>query len=133
MEPMTLLLGLAAIVGTGALAKVGENITDEATKHFFHFLKRKAPNSLTVKLLEAEQPIDYGKAYLELELISQDPEAIEFLAAIQVQIEADPELAAKVQAELDRNQSQISTVIENWKGINIKGGTNVIKDNTFNF
>jgi hypothetical protein len=133
MEPITLLLGLAAIVGTGALAKVGENITDEATKRFFHFLTRKAPNSSTVKLLEAQQPIDYGKAYLELELISQDPEAIKFLTAIQVQIYADPELASKVQAELDRNQSQISTVIENWKGINIKGGTNVIKDNTFNF
>jgi hypothetical protein len=31
MDPVTLLLGLAAIVGTGALTKVGENITDIAT------------------------------------------------------------------------------------------------------
>jgi hypothetical protein len=33
MEPITLLLGLAAIVGTGALTKVGENTLDaEVTK-----------------------------------------------------------------------------------------------------
>jgi hypothetical protein len=133
MEPFTLLLSLAAIVGTGALTKVGENITDEATKRFFNFLKLKAPNSSTVQLIEAGQPIDYGKAYLELEPISQDPEAIELLEAVKVQVDANPELSAGVQSELDRHQAQISRVIENWKGINIKGGTNVIKDNIFNF
>ena len=133
MEPVSLLLGLAAIVGTGALAKIGENITNVATKRLFDFFKRKAPNSQTVQLLEAGKPIDYGQAYLELEPISQEPEAIALLEAVKVQVEANPELAATVQAELNQQQPQISTVIENWKGINIKGGVNVVKDNTFNF
>jgi hypothetical protein len=133
MEPVTLLLGLAAIVGTGALTKVGENITDAATQRFFDFLKRKAPNSSTVQLLEAGESIDYGKAYLDLEPISQEPEAIALLEAVKLQVEANPELAAKVEAELNGNSAQVSTVIENWKGINIKGGTNVITGNTLNF
>jgi hypothetical protein len=136
MEPVTLFLSLAAIVGTGALTKVGENIADAATKptqRFLDFLKRKAPESSTVQLLEAGESIDYGKAYLELEPISQEPEAIALLEAVKIQVEANPELAAQVEAELNGNPAQISTVIENWKGINIKGGTNVIKDNTFNF
>jgi hypothetical protein len=33
MEPVTLVLGLAAIIGTGALTKIGENITDKLTQH----------------------------------------------------------------------------------------------------
>lgn len=137
MEPLTLLLGLAATVATkvgeGALTKIGENIADGQVKKLFNFFKRKAPNSVTVKALEAGQSIDYGKAYLELEPISQEPEAIALLEAIKIHVEANPELAAKVEAELNGNSAQVSTVIENWKGINIKGGVNVIKDNTFNF
>jgi hypothetical protein len=133
MEPVTLLLGLAAIVGTGALTKVGENITDAATQRFFDFLKRKAPDSATVKLLEAGESIDYGKAYLELKPISQEPEAIALLEAVKLEVEANPELAAKVEAELNGNSAQVSTVIENWKGINIKGGTNDFRNSTFTF
>jgi hypothetical protein len=120
MEPLTLLLGLAAIVGTGSLTKAGENITDEATKHFFDFLKRKAPDSSTVKSLTLGQPIDYGQAYLELETISQDAEAINLLEAVKNQVKANPQLADKVQSELNGNKTQISTVVENYKGIVIK-------------
>jgi hypothetical protein len=132
MEPVTLLLGLAAIVGTGALTKVGENITDAATQRFLDFLKRKAPDSATVQLLEAGESIDYGKAYLELKPISQEPEAIALLEAVKLEVEANPELAAKVEAELNGNSAQVSTV-ENWKGINIEGGTNDFRNSTFTF
>jgi hypothetical protein len=137
MEPLTLLLGLAATVATkvgeGALTKIGEDLADGQVKKLFDFFKRKAPNSLTVKSLEAGQSLDYGKAYLELEPISQDPEAIALLEAVKIQVEANPELAAQVETELNSNSAQVSTVIENWKGINIKGGTNVITGNTLNF
>jgi hypothetical protein len=37
-----------------------------------------------------------------------------------------------IEQELNQKQSQLAT-IENWKGINIKGGINTVKDNTFNF
>jgi hypothetical protein len=137
MEPLTLLIGLATIVGTGALTKVGENLVDEApkaAKRLFEFLKRQAPASETVRLLESGGSIDYGRAYLELQPIVEEPAAIELLEAIQVQVAANPELAAKVQAELDKHKPQISTVIENYKGIIIKdGGTGDFRGSTFNF
>jgi hypothetical protein len=63
MEPVTtVVLALAAIIGTGALTKIGENITDKLTQHvknYREFLKRKAPNSNTVKALESGGSIDY--------------------------------------------------------------------------
>jgi hypothetical protein len=65
MEPVTVVLGLAAIIGTGALTKIGENITDKLTQHvknYREFLKRKAPHSNAVKALEAGESIDYGQA-----------------------------------------------------------------------
>jgi hypothetical protein len=135
MEPVTILLGLATIIGTGALSKVGENITDKGTKvaiDLYHFLKRKLPNSSTLKSIEAGEMIDYGKAYLELKLVADDAEAVPLFTAVKTEVEANPELAKKVEAELNGQQSQISTVIENWKGINIKGGTNIFTgDNYF--
>jgi hypothetical protein len=137
MEPLTLLLGLAAIAATkiseGALAKVGEDMAEGKVQQLFNFFKRKAPNSSTLELLETGQSIDYGRAYLELEPISQDPEAIVLLEAVKIQVEANPALAAKVEAELNGNSAQVSTVIENWKGINIKGGNNDFRGSNFNF
>ena len=134
MEPLTLLIGLATIVGTGALTKVGENLADVPAQRLFEFFKRKAPDSQTVRLLEAGGSIDYGQAYLELEPIANQPEAIELLAAVKVQVEANPALAAQVEAELNGQQLQISTVVENYKGIIIKdGGTGDFRGSTFNF
>jgi hypothetical protein len=68
-----------------------------------------------------------------LKPISQEPEAIALLEAVKLEVEANPELAKQVEAELNCNSAQVSTVIENWKGINIKGGTNVVTGNTFTF
>jgi hypothetical protein len=135
MEPVTVVLGLAAIIGTGALTKIGENITDKLiqyVKNYREFLKRKAPNSKTVKALEAGGSIDYGQAHQELESVAKDAEAIELVAAIQDELVANPKLVEWIEQELNQKQSQLTT-IENWKGINIKGGINTVKDNTFNF
>lgn len=74
--------------------------------------------------LAQQQPLDYGEAVL-VEKVEQaanaDPEikaAIEDLAATQ----ENPQVAAAVK-----------TVIENWQGINIKGGNNTINNPTLNF
>jgi hypothetical protein len=135
MEPVTVVLGLAAIIGTGALTKIGENITDKLTQHvknYREFLKRKAPNSNTVKALEAGGSIDYGQAHQELESVAKDAEAIELVAAIQAELVANPKLKEWIEQELNQKQSQLAT-IENWQGINIKGGINTITGNTLNF
>ncbi len=125
MEPLTLLWGLAAtaitIVSKGTLTKVGENMADGSIDKLFKFLKNKLPDSVNVKLIETGMKIDYGKAYLELEpIISKDSTAVSLFEAVKAHINDDPELMDKVNAELNSQQIQISTVIENWNGINIK-------------
>jgi hypothetical protein len=135
MEPVTVVLGLAAIIGTGALTKIGENITDKLTQHvenYREFLKRKAPNSNTVKALESGGSIDYGQAHQELESVAKDTEAIDLVAAIQAELAANPKLKEWIEQELNQKQSQLAT-IENWQGINVKGGINTITGNTLNF
>jgi phosphoribosylaminoimidazole (AIR) synthetase len=82
MKPVTVVLGLAAIIGTGTLTKIAE--------------------------------------------------AIELVAAIQTGLAANPKLVEWIEQELNQKQSQLAT-IENWKGINIKGGINTITGNTLNF
>jgi hypothetical protein len=134
MEPTTVVLGLAAIIGKSVLTKMGENITDNLTQHiknYHEFLKKKAPDSTTVKALESDQLIDYVWAKQELELVFQDTEAIKLVKAIETELEDNPKLFEWIKQELDRRQAQLITV-ENWKGLNVKGGINTIKDNTFN-
>lgn len=45
----------------------------------------------------------------------------------------DPDLNATVEALANAARPEVPMTIENWKGINIKGGTNTVSDNTFNF
>ena len=49
MEPVSWLVGLLVMVGSGSLAKVGENITDATVNLAQSILSRKAPDSQTAK------------------------------------------------------------------------------------
>ena len=127
MEPITLLLWLSTIVGTGSLTKVGENITDgtgNLAKTLWSILRRKAPDSQTVKLLAAGQEIDYQQAVIDLEPIANDvsdPEVVKLLAEVRSLLSSNQELAAKVevlqtqlskiQAKATQNPSQLANKI----------------------
>jgi hypothetical protein len=103
MEPVTLLLGLAAIVGTGALTKVGENITDEAEtkiRELFGVIQRKLPNSKTAKALEAGQELDYEQTVIDVEPIESDPEILKLADEIRSLIAQNQSLQAKLDAEV---------------------------------
>lgn len=65
MEPLTILIAVAGIVATGALSKVGENVTDNVlskSKELLTCIKNKSPR-IAVVIENAEQhPIDYSQA-----------------------------------------------------------------------
>ena len=45
----------------------------------------------------------------------------------------DPELKATMEVLANAARPEVPMTIENWKGINIKGGTNTVSGNTLNF
>ena len=79
MEPISLLVGLAIAVGTGALSKVGENITDGTVNlswSLWSVLSHKAPDSQTAILIEAGQDLDYQQAVIDVDAIADDPDVV---------------------------------------------------------
>ena len=123
MEPIT--AGLAAtLVVTGFFTGIGKGVSDKAIEQggkLVKLLGTKLP-AIANKIEAAKQkPLDYGEA----KLIGEE---------IEKAAEKDPEIRDSVQAVADEvSESQVTQIIENWKGINIKGGSPEIKDNTFNF
>lgn len=125
MEPVTLTAAaIATLVITKAIEKTGETLgekTLEAGGKLFSLLKRKKPE--TAKAIEQaqNQPLDYGQAVL----IGQQ---------VEEAAKKDPEIAQAVETVATEAQPQLTkTIIENWQGINIKGGTNTISGTTLNF
>ena len=110
MEPVSLLVGLLVIVGTGSLTKVGENITDETVKlarSLWSVLSHKAPNTQTVKAISAGQDFDTQQAVIDVEAIADDPDVIKLLDEVRSLLTSNQELAAKVVAwQLQLNQSK---------------------------
>ncbi|PZU93372.1 MAG: hypothetical protein DCE90_16510 [Pseudanabaena sp.] len=98
MDPVSLLVGLLVIVGTGSLTKVGENITDETVKLARLLLSRKAPDSQTAKLMAAGEKIDYQQAVIDVEAIAADPDVVQLLDKVRSLLASNQELAAKVEA-----------------------------------
>jgi hypothetical protein len=100
MEPVSLLVGLLLIVGTGSLTKVGENITDETVKlgrSLWSVLKRKVPDTATVKAISAGADFEAQQAVIDVEVIADDPEVTQLLEQVRSLLASNQELAAKVE------------------------------------
>lgn len=138
MEFLLLIVGVVTFIliglANGALQRTGEILMDksiEQSQKIIRLLKENHPDVANAIELAAQrpelaqqQPLDYGEAVL-VEKVEQaanaDPEikaAIEDLAATQ----ENPQVAEAVKS-----------VIENWQGINIKGGINTINQPNLNF
>ena len=67
MEPQTILIAVAGIVATGALSKVGENVTDRVSSksnELLSWIEKKLPYvAITLKNAE-QQRINYDQIYL---------------------------------------------------------------------
>lgn len=137
MEPLTILIAIAGIVGTGVLSKIGENITDKAvskSKELLSQIRHKSPHTAIIIEKAEQQPIDYSQVYLEIDAIAKDDSDIQrLLKEMKVVTLTEPKLVAIVEQELNQATPQLATIIEDWKGINIKGGINTITGNTFQF
>ncbi|MCC5622567.1 hypothetical protein [Nostoc sp. CHAB 5715] len=130
MEPLTAgAIALVTLLLNKTFEKTGEIIVakvfDQGGK-VVKLLKEKSPETASVieivqnnPQLAEQQPEDYGEAVL--------------VERIKEQAVANPEIRAAVEAlgEAAKSQPQLNTVIENWKGINIKGGTTTISGNIF--
>jgi len=135
MEPVSLLVGLLVIVGTGSLTKVGENITDETVKlarSLWSVLSRKAPNTQTVKAISAGEDFDAGQAVIDVEAIADDPEVTKLLDQVRSLLSSNQELAAKVEA-LQVKIQQSGNQVNIGKQVNVdQSGTANTQTNTFN-
>lgn len=105
MELVTLLWGLAQIVGTGVLTKVGENILDAASPKYRELtstIQSRLPGTQTAKALESGQKLDYEQTVIDLKPIESDPEVLKLADEVRSLIAQDKELQAKLDAELEK-------------------------------
>ena len=76
MDPLTILIAVAGIIATGALTKVGENVTDAAASNsakLISLIGKKSPSyAALITEASAQHPLDYGRAYLEIDALSKD-------------------------------------------------------------
>ncbi len=129
MEPFTA-GAIATLVLTKAIEKAGETLGEkvmEKSGKLMQLLKRKSPDTASAievaaqhpELIE-QQPEDYGEAVL--------------VEKVESAAKSDSEIAQAVQGLADAVKSQVpATTIENWKGINIKGGSPTINSPKFTF
>ena len=131
METVYLLVGLLQIIGTGSLTKVGENITDETLKlarSLWSIMRRKAPNTKTVKAISASEDFDPRQAVIDVKAIAndlQDPDVVKLLEQVRSLLASNQELAAKVEAlqsQLSQSESDNSNKLAEKIGIVVQSG-----------
>ncbi|MCC5661099.1 MAG: hypothetical protein ACYTXT_13030 [Nostoc sp.] len=133
MEPVTLTAvatAIATIVLTKALEKTGEKLGEAAldkSRELIEQLHNK--NKLPLLADATQQPLDYGKAVLELKAAADaDTEIAQSVREVEAAANADPQ-APKVQALANDLNSQPAGVINSTKlADSIK---NVFQGNTF--
>jgi hypothetical protein len=102
MEPLiTAAIAVSSVVATKALEKTGEKVGEalwDKTGQFLLKLKKQSPHTVTAIEKAPDQPLDYGKAVLEVESAAKaDPEIAQ----------AAQELAAAAKAESNPNLTEV--------------------------
>lgn len=120
MEPLTAgTIAIVTVIATKALEKtgekVGETLWDKIGK-FLTSLKQQSPETVTAIEKASEQPLDYGKAVLEVESAAKaNPQVNQAVQELVAAAKADPKVASKVQ-QLETNiNSQPANVINHTK------------------
>ena len=121
-----MLVGLLAIVGTGSLTKVGENLTDETVKlarSLWSVLSRNAPNTQTVRAISAGEDFDAGQAVIDVEAIADDPDVVRLLEQVRSLLSSNQELAAKVEelmAQSTITPKIVQVMASDIEGVNLR-------------
>jgi hypothetical protein len=103
MEPATIILGMAMIVGTGALTQVGKNMVDnspeavQSINELLSWIALKLPQSKTIVDVQTGEKINYGKAITELRPLTKEPEGQRLFAEAQVAVSNDLEMKAQLE------------------------------------
>lgn len=132
MEPLTAgAIALVTLLLNKTFEKTGEIVVAKAFEQ----------GGKVIKLLKDKSP----RTASEIERVQQDPQLVKqepedygeavLVEKIKEEAVADPEIRAAIEAlgEIVKSQPQLVKTIENWQGINIKGGTTTITGNTFQF
>ncbi len=119
MEPLT----TAAIAATKALEKTTEKVTEtllDKTGKFLVTLKKQSPHTVTAIEKAPEQPLDYGKAVVEVESAAKaNPEVNQAAQDLALLTENNPpsnlaEILKEIKAAVEKSQqSYPSTFIQN--------------------
>jgi len=132
MEPLTTAaIAIGSIIATKALEKTGEKVGEalwDETGKFLVTLKKHSPHTVAAIEKAPEQPLDYGKALLEVESAAKaNPEvaqAAQELAAA-AKAEPNPKLAEILaMPNLEKLADKIGQVV-------MPGGTGNIKNQSF--
>ncbi|MFN6570072.1 hypothetical protein [Dendronalium sp. ChiSLP03b] len=95
MEPLTTAaIAVGSILATKALEKTGEQIGEtlwNKTGQFLVTLKKQSPHTVTAIEQAPEQPLDYGKAVVEVESAAKaNPEVAEAAQELAQAAKAEP-------------------------------------------
>ncbi|PSB30757.1 hypothetical protein [Stenomitos frigidus] len=138
MEPITTwsIATIATIIATKGLEKSGEKLGEGVMKlgsHLLSLLKQKAPETATA-IEQAPTQLDEQQATALSQQVEQAAIAHPEVKLAAEALAANPEARQIVEAlAAMAKENQQGWTIENWKGINIKGGENTISGNTLNF
>lgn len=141
MEPVTLTTAaigtaIATTLATKALEKtgerIGEKVFDETGKLLLR-LRSKSPDTVTAIELAEQQPLDYGKAVLEIqETAKQYPEVAQAIRDVETAVKEEPnsKLTQAIEELKSKLESQQPTV-QNFTKL-AESIKNIIQGNTFN-
>ncbi|MBD2415136.1 hypothetical protein FACHB389_02405 [Nostoc calcicola FACHB-389] len=100
MEPLsTAAIAIGTVIATKALEKTGEKVGEalwDKTEQFLVTLKKHSPHTITALEKVPEQPLDYGKAVVEVEAAAREnPEVNQAMkeVAVAAKAETNPEIA----------------------------------------
>ena len=145
MEPFTTAaIALATILATKATEKIGENIGDALThkiQQFLELLTKQSSATVTAIEKAPQQPLDYGKAVLEIETAAKaDPNISQVIQELTQLAETNPpknlaEILKEIQAAFANSQHPQGTIFNQniQKAINVaQNQTNDQRGSTFN-
>ncbi|MGI2902741.1 hypothetical protein [Tolypothrix sp. VBCCA 56010] len=132
MEPLTTAaIAIGTVVATKALEKTGEKVGEalwNKTGKFLVTLKKQSPHTVTAIEKAPEQPLDYGKAVVEVESAAKaNPEVAEAAQdlAAAAKAEPNPKLAEILaMPNLEKLADKIGQVV-------MPGGTGNIENMSF--
>ncbi|WYL95740.1 MAG: hypothetical protein HEQ35_19685 [Gloeotrichia echinulata IR180] len=141
MDPITAgAIALLTLIGNKVIDWSTEKVLDASLDKAKQVLQEKSPEIAAQAALPPAEREDIGEAVLIEEVkkaAAADPEIKEAVEALGNQVnqaaEANPELKKAIAELTAAIKAQSPTTVENWQGINIKGGTTTISNPTLNF